>query len=215
MKMYRHVFMTFFVTCVLASVLGARTQVFFSPDDQLTKKFVELIRSAKKSLIGAIYLISDKTIATEFVEAKKRGIDIKLVVDQMSTYNYGKAPMLAQEGIEVFLYSPQLEKTKEPRDFFNNDPIMHNKFLVVDSRVVWTGSFNWTVAANRKNQENAVIIDERDVCDKYSKQFNVLTNTRCQRFKPDAKNIVPEDNSIDESDEYLSKCFLLDINQGA
>jgi len=206
----------------MGSFIDARTQVFFSPDDQLTKKFVELIRGARKTLIGAIYLISDKTIATEFVEAKKRGVDVKLVVDQMSIHNYGKASMLAQSGIDIFLYTPQAATkdpqsatTKDPREFFNNDPIMHNKFLVVDNRVVWTGSFNWTVAANRKNQENAILIDDREVCDKYSKQFNVLANSRCQRFKPDGKNITQEDNCIDESDEYTSKCFLLDMNQGA
>lgn len=216
-QMYRIV-LILFVACVGPHSTMARTQVFFSPDDQLTKKFIELIRGAKRSLVGAIYLISDKVIATEFIEAKKRGVDVKLIVDYISTHNYGKAQMLVQGGVDVFLYKPYVEDKKKPedkntpRDFFDNDPIMHNKFLVVDNRSVWTGSFNWTVSANRKNQENAVLLDERDVCEKYSHRFQELVSNHCKPFKQSDKNSLQEVTCIDECDEGARERFLLDMN---
>lgn len=214
MKLQCRILSLLFIACVMTPFLGAHTHAFFSPDDQLTKKFIELIRCAKKSIVGAIYLISDKAIATEFVDAKKRGVSVQLVVDKISTSNYGKAPMLVQGGVDVFLYTPQREAVKDQRDFFDHDPLMHNKFLVVDNRVLWTGSYNWTVSANRKNQENAVLIDDKEMCERFAKQFALIAHTRCQRFKPD-KNVSQEDICVSEHDEREDECFLLDMSQCA
>ncbi len=36
---------------------------------------------------------------------------------------------------------------------------MHNKFAIIDSLVLVTGSFNWTSQAVTSNQENLVVID--------------------------------------------------------
>jgi len=36
---------------------------------------------------------------------------------------------------------------------------MHDKFAIVDSLFVLTGSFNWTFSAGAHNQENIAIID--------------------------------------------------------
>ena len=54
---------------------------------------------------------------------------------------------------------------------------MHNKFAIIDDKV-WTGSFNWTISANRKNQENVVYNDEKDVYEKFLEQFEKLKQ-RC------------------------------------
>ena len=49
---------------------------------------------------------------------------------------------------------------------FEDGPgLMHNKFVVIDGRVcLITGSYNWTRAAEEKNDENMLIIrNERTV----------------------------------------------------
>lgn len=54
----------------------------FSPADHPKTKLIELIQSAKKKIHGAIYEFTDKDIAQAFVEAKKRGVDVRLVADE-------------------------------------------------------------------------------------------------------------------------------------
>ena len=39
--------------------------------------------------------------------------------------------------------------------------ILHNKFLVIDSTYVITGSFNWTNNATLRNDENFVVLDDQ------------------------------------------------------
>lgn len=200
------------ISCCLVVPVDARTQAFFSPDDQLTKKFIELIRGAKKSLIGAIYLISDKSIATEFIAAKERGVAVRLVVDPMCTQNYGKAHLLAQHGVQTFVYMPTCV-AKDWKEFFGNDPIMHNKFLVVDGQLLWTGSYNWTVAANRKNQENALLLDgdeNKDLCTVYSNRVATLIEKFCQQLGVvETKKIAS--TRAQKKKHNKRECILLDM----
>jgi cardiolipin hydrolase len=51
---------------------------------------------------------------------------------------------------------------------------MHNKFMIVDSLYLVTGSFNWTFQAGKSNQENVVVIDGQYFIDKYNTEFNKL-----------------------------------------
>ena len=51
---------------------------------------------------------------------------------------------------------------------------MHNKFAIIDSDLLITGSYNWTKAANTKNDENVMIIDCPYVIELYKEQFEKL-----------------------------------------
>ena len=51
---------------------------------------------------------------------------------------------------------------------------MHNKFVVIDRRIVITGSFNWTTAAVDSNQENLCILDNEELAGKYIAEFEKL-----------------------------------------
>jgi phosphatidylserine/phosphatidylglycerophosphate/cardiolipin synthase-like enzyme len=51
---------------------------------------------------------------------------------------------------------------------------MHHKFGIIDSRIVFTGSFNWTYTATKHNQENLLITTNVDIVGQYSEQFEEL-----------------------------------------
>jgi phosphatidylserine/phosphatidylglycerophosphate/cardiolipin synthase-like enzyme len=38
-------------------------------------------------------------------------------------------------------------------------PLLHDNFVVIDGRLVITGSFNWTPQAENRHRENIVILD--------------------------------------------------------
>ena len=68
---------------------------------------------------------------------------------------------LAKEGIEI-------RTDSDLRDY------MHNKFVVVDRRIVMTGSYNWTTHASTANQENLVVMENNTLVEKFSAQFEVM-----------------------------------------
>ena len=53
---------------------------------------------------------------------------------------------------------------------------MHNKFAIIDEAVIITGSFNWTLSASTKNQENILILENKQVVNSYLSEFNKLWN---------------------------------------
>ncbi len=50
----------------------------------------------------------------------------------------------------------------------------HNKFMVVDGRTAFTGSYNYTKNATFRNRENLVSISNRSVVKKYKAEFENL-----------------------------------------
>jgi len=44
---------------------------------------------------------------------------------------------------------------------------MHHKFCLMDDTVIMNGSFNWTVQAVKKNQENLMIMDNPGLVKQY------------------------------------------------
>ena len=54
---------------------------------------------------------------------------------------------------------------------------MHNKFAIIDNRLLLTGSYNWTFSANNRNDENLIVIDDPEIIEIFQNQFaNLWTN---------------------------------------
>lgn len=51
---------------------------------------------------------------------------------------------------------------------------MHNKFCVIDNQKVITGSYNWSVNAENKNDENAAVMYDDERASDYSVEFRNL-----------------------------------------
>ncbi len=51
---------------------------------------------------------------------------------------------------------------------------MHNKFGVIDNKIVFTGSFNWTYTASKHNQENLLVTTNSSIVQQFSEEFEKL-----------------------------------------
>ena len=128
------------------SDLGKATiEVGFSPDMGATDLVVKAISEGQKTIRVAAYSFTSKPIAQALLEAHKRGVDVRVVVDKsQARARYTSASFLANVGI--------------PTRIDYRYAIMHNKFMVIDDTNVETGSFNFTSAAEHKNAENVMVL---------------------------------------------------------
>ena len=122
-------------------------EVAFSPNGGCTAATVRFIGEARHSIRVAAYGLTSNPIGKALMEAKKRGVDVKVVVDRehngrRNTPN-SIANMLAANGIPVRIDSAV--------------KIQHNKVVIVDGQSVQNGSFNLTTAAQTSNAENIII----------------------------------------------------------
>ncbi len=91
------------------------------------------------------YQFTSKPIAESLVQAKKRGVDIKVILDEsQASSKHSVINELFEHKIPIWI------------DF--KPAIAHSKVIIIDEQKIITGSFNFSDAAQEKNAENLLII---------------------------------------------------------
>ncbi|MCX5922836.1 MAG: phospholipase D-like domain-containing protein [Candidatus Dependentiae bacterium] len=154
-------------------------KAFFASDGNLRQVVVGLIKAETTRISVAMYTFTDDFIAEALIEARKRGIIVEVVLDSSQLgAQYDKfiqrrvRDKLIQGGVSVYVWP--LPQKKE-----YSYSLMHNKFIIFDTTLVHrilllTGSYNFTEAAFKKHQENALIIENGDLVVEYVKEFERL-----------------------------------------
>jgi len=138
--------------------LLSRATVYFAPGGSPTAAIVHELKAARQSIHVMAYSFTSAPIAKALVDAKKRGLQVEVILDPSNqSKQYSAADFLAHEGI--------------PTVIDNKHAIAHNKVMIVDGETVLTGSFNFTKAAEEKNAENLLVLRDRDLAAKYEKNY--------------------------------------------
>ncbi|MFM9428236.1 phosphatidylserine/phosphatidylglycerophosphate/cardiolipin synthase-like enzyme [Variovorax sp. GrIS 2.14] len=126
---------------------GQQIEVGFSPEAGAEALVLKVIGSARQSARLAGYSFTSPNIVRALIEAHKRGVDVKVLVDDRG--NRGKASIAAMNliaGADI------------PIKVISTYAIHHDKYIVVDSLHTETGSFNYSQAAARSNSENTLVV---------------------------------------------------------
>ena len=138
-------------------------KVFFSPGTDIIESISDLLGQADKSLDLCIFTITDERLATNILDCLQRGIKVRIITDDEKMYDNGSAIKdLKNAGIPVKIDHSRYH--------------MHHKFGIIDSRIIFTGSFNWTYSASSHNQENMLVTSNFDIVKQYVDQYELLWN---------------------------------------
>lgn len=150
-------------TWVASSTEKAQIRACFSPEGQCTKRIVSAIEGAKASILVQSYSFTSPPIAKALSDAFDKGVDVKVLIDKSQLRaKHSQLSFISQKGIPVFI-----------------DPavgIAHNKVMIIDCRMILTGSFNWSKAADSKNAENLLFIDDPSLAQIYKKNWEQRAN---------------------------------------
>jgi phosphatidylserine/phosphatidylglycerophosphate/cardiolipin synthase-like enzyme len=134
--------------------LAGEWRVYFSPQGGATEAIVQVLGQAQKSVFVQAYSFTSAPIAKALVQAHQRGVKVEAILDKSNvTAKYSAADFLLHAGIPTYIDAAHA--------------IAHNKVMVVDDRVVITGSFNFTKAAENNNAENLLVIDDPALAARY------------------------------------------------
>lgn len=140
------------------------TLALFCPQDNCAAKLVQEFDNAEQSIDIAVYSFTNTEILEAVADASKRGVQVHVLMDAgQAESQYSVDERLLEKGIAVKL----LEKDKG---------IMHHKFAVIDTSIVVTGSFNYSKNADKYNNENLVLIFDKDIADEFAEEFSRLWN---------------------------------------
>ncbi|AIR60934.1 endonuclease [Cedecea neteri] len=130
-----------------AAMSTPNVQVGFSPEGSARALVLQTIAGARKSIRMIGYSFQAPDIVQALVDAKKRGVDVRVVVDKKRNQNKASLKAMnlaAANGIQLRIDG--------------HYHIQHDKTIVVDERTVETGSFNFAPSAETENSENVVIL---------------------------------------------------------
>lgn len=133
----------------------------FSPEGHANELVLKVINSARQSIRLAAYSFTSPAVVKALTAAKHRGVDVRVIVDDKG--NRGKANIAALN---------LLVMAEIPVRSVSTYAIHHDKYIVVDSRHVQTGSFNYSNAAAKSNSENVLVVwNNRDIAASYNKHW--------------------------------------------
>ncbi|XP_074551615.1 mitochondrial cardiolipin hydrolase [Halichoeres trimaculatus] len=146
---------------------------FCSLPHGIETSFSRLLRhilSASSSLDLCVFAFSNMDLGRAILALHSRGVIIRVLADKDYTAISGsQIGTLRKAGICVRCSKGTV--------------YMHHKFVVLDSRLLITGSLNWTLTAVQSNDENLIITEEQDLLLPFSQEFNRLwvKNDPCKR----------------------------------
>ncbi len=144
-----------------AQISSSNIQYYFTranehPDVQLIK----VINSAKSTLDIAIYSITKKEIVDAIINAKNRGVTVRLMTDKIESSSKSEAKELKL-----------LKDKKIPIKVNSHSGLLHIKTTIADKSVATTGSYNYTENASIQNDEVLLIIKDSKVATDFSDEF--------------------------------------------
>lgn len=131
------------------------------PDQQLIK----VIGNSKSTLDIAIYSLTKENIVDAIIQAKKSGVNVRLITDRIESKSKSE--------------SKQLQRLKDagvPIKINSHKGLMHEKITISDKSIVTTGSYNYTTAATKSNDEVLVVLNDSSSAQQFESEFERMWN---------------------------------------
>jgi len=148
----------------LFTIDGKTVELYFSPSDGTNSKILKTISTANTDMYFGIYTFTYSTDADSIKSKINHGVYTAGIIDEYSqTYD------------PYTILNPVMGNLLEV--FTQGSTLYHNKFLIVDPSnpgsdpTVLTGSHNWTLSADTKNDENTLIIHDATIANVYFQSF--------------------------------------------
>jgi hypothetical protein len=133
----------------------------FSPNGGVRSRLIAEIARAQSTIDIAIYSFTADDLSAALIAARNRGVAIRILADSSQADGAG-SEIAKLEGLGFAL--------KRTAGIQNG--IMHDKYMIIDGRLLVTGSYNWSASAESYNFENAVFIQGSSIIQSYEADFD-------------------------------------------
>lgn len=142
-----------------------KSQAYF---EKIHKQIEIRLQESETSIRLAVAWFTDQRLFNIICEKAKNGVEVELIIatheiNQESNIEFSK---LKQSGGTIYWIGTG----------YKYEALMHNKFCIIDNRVLITGSYNWTQKA-KSNHESITVIEEDDnlILD-FNQEFDKIIN---------------------------------------
>lgn len=150
-------------------------QVFFK---DIKNKIIEHINLSEKEILIAVAWFTDLSIVLALKKVQKKGIKINIVIYDNFINDEKIFKDLIHEGAIV-------KKSSK---------LMHNKFCIIDRKIVLNGSYNWTSSAKYNNENLQIIKDNEELTYQFVVEyFHIYNNEKSKLIEFKTNDILLND----------------------
>ncbi|MCY4466995.1 MAG: phospholipase D-like domain-containing protein [Chloroflexi bacterium] len=121
------------------------------------------IDNTRVSLDIAVFDLDNPTIADAIAAAHRRGVAVRIVTDDEHGLHNEESDLLRrlrEAGVSII--------------DDGRSALMHNKFMILDGRTVWTGSMNYTINGAYRHNNNVIVLDDARAVAAYQAEFEEM-----------------------------------------
>ena len=144
------------------------------------KEFVKLTNNATESIDIAIFGYENIPEVTKALKlAKERGVKIRYVYDE-----YFNPAQNIYSGNDIIKGIAEISKSDRGGNSVNSNMLMHNKFIIFDNKIVYTGSMNFSQnGLSGYDQNDVIIINSKEIAKLYSQEFEQMFSGKFHKDK--------------------------------
>jgi phosphatidylserine/phosphatidylglycerophosphate/cardiolipin synthase-like enzyme len=147
----------------LAAPAEDAVSVHFAPSGErrgLEAAIAAELRGATRSIDVAMFHFTSDRLVQALGERRRTGVPVRVLLDRaQSVEDFVRRPQA--EGLEVRRVTPRGEEAR-----------FHQKYAVLDARLVVTGSYTWTVQGDIANHENLVVLRQEIAARAFQENFD-------------------------------------------
>lgn len=129
---------------------GVPVQNDFAPEKRLVPMVSRAIAGAEQEILFLTFAFTSKEIGEAMLGRADAGVNVRGIFETVGSENeFSYYTIAGREDL------PNVDVRQDP-----SSGLMHHKVFIIDRKTVIFGSFNFTDSANRKNDENIVIVHD-------------------------------------------------------
>ncbi|NDK08646.1 hypothetical protein EOM39_05405 [Candidatus Gracilibacteria bacterium] len=138
-------------------------ELYRTPDKNLLKTLVQKIGEAKTRVYVEAYIFTEKDLRSALVKAKKRGVDVKVLMEK----NVYMANNINKKAYDEFVKNNIPVVWSDSTDYALN----HSKYFIIDDLLVLSTG-NWSYSMFTKNRDFMLFIRDKKILEKLLQTFN-------------------------------------------
>ena len=141
------------------TVDGITVETYFSPDDGVGRRILELLKGAQRSIHFMAFSFTTNDFADVMIQKHRQGMTVMGVMDesQFKSNTGTNYPKFRDASMKVYL-----------------DGIpghMHHKVMIIDEEIVIFGSYNFSISAEKRNDETVMIVFDPNFAAQFVSEF--------------------------------------------
>lgn len=141
------------------TVDGLQVETYFSPDDDVASRLLELLLGAQESIYFMAFSFTSDSLAQAIRDQAAAGVTVAGVMED--------SQVESNQGTEFDLFvQSELDVRRD-----GNSGQMHHKVIIIDRSIVVIGSYNFTGSAEDRNDENLVILFSPEIARLFLEEF--------------------------------------------